>query len=118
MGFPKYLFEQDLMVVGFAIIYFVALAVSVGWYKTVRSVASTYSGRQGSIGDVHIDYSVLGRFHALNAIRGPPLLIFMCFQVVSVRIMPYCSCISKSKVSVLNFIITHLANIPYNILKP
>ena len=95
MSFPKYLFEQDLMVVGFAIIYFVALAVSVGWYKTVRSVAWTYSGRWGSIGDVNIDYSVLGRFHALNEIRGPPLPIFMCFKVISVRIMLYCSYISK-----------------------
>ena len=70
MSFPKYLFEQDLMVVGFAIIYFVALAVSVGWHKTVRSVASTYSGGQGSIGDVHIDYSVLGRFHGFKILYG------------------------------------------------
>ena len=70
VSFPKYLFEQDLMIVGFTIIYFVALAVSVGRYKTVRSVASTYSGRQGSIGDVHIDYSVLGRFHGFKILYG------------------------------------------------
>ena len=69
MSFPKYLSERDLMVVGFAIIYFVALAVSMGCYKTVRSVASTYSGRQGSIGDVHIDYSVLGRFHGFKILN-------------------------------------------------